>query len=172
MNLEKKIIDSEDDFSQSNLNNIEKLICERKQLTWCGWPMYLNTLIRYFYTFSKMLSFSSIRDCISKANIHVIEIECKIIKYNVNNIFCALSISNKHIFNDFSIDTLSLFFSLFCLSAICLPLKYITTNEWIQMHASTVIPFICFVQNSNRSYSLHGGFLIIYMCALDEQTKT
>lgn len=36
MNLEKKIIDSEDDFSQSNLNNIEQLICERKQLTWCG----------------------------------------------------------------------------------------------------------------------------------------
>lgn len=134
--------------------------------------MYLNTLNRYFYTFSKMLSFSSIKDCISKANIHVIEIECKIIKYNINNIFCALSISNKHIFNDFSIDTLSLFFSLFCLSAICLPLKYITTNEWIQMHAGTVIPFICFVQNSNRSYSLHGGFLIIYMCALDEQTKT
>lgn len=32
MNLEKKIIDSEDDFSQTNLNNIE-LICERKQLT-------------------------------------------------------------------------------------------------------------------------------------------
>lgn len=144
MNLEKKIIDSEDDFSQSNLNNIEKLICERKQLTWCGWPMYLNTLNRYFYTFSKMLSFSSIRDYISKANIHVIEIECKIIKYNVNNIFCALSISNKHIFNDFSIDTLSLFFSLFCLSAICLPLKYITTNEWIQMQVLLFYLFVLF----------------------------
>lgn len=34
MNLDKKkIIDSEYDFSQTNLNNIEKLICERKQLT-------------------------------------------------------------------------------------------------------------------------------------------
>lgn len=134
--------------------------------------MYLNTLNRYFYTFSKMLSFSSIKDCISKANIHVIEIECKIIKYNVNNIICALSRSKKHISNDFSIDTLSLFFSLFCLSAICLPVKYITTNEWIQMQVLLFYLFVLFKIQIAVTQHMEVFFFIFYMCALEEQTKT
>lgn len=68
----------------------------------------------------------------------------KLLKNNINNIFCALSRSKKHISNDFSIDTLSLFLSLFCLSAICLPLKYITTNEWIQMQVLLFYLFVLF----------------------------
>lgn len=68
----------------------------------------------------------------------------KSLKSNINNIFCALSRSKKHISNDFSIDTLSLFFSLFCLSAICLPVKYITTNEWIQMQVLFFYLFVLF----------------------------
>lgn len=30
-------------------------------------------------------------------------------------------------------------------------------------HAGTVILFICFVQNSNRSYSTHGGFFFHFL---------
>lgn len=33
-------------------------------------------------------------------------------------------------------------------------------------NAGTVILFICFVQNSNRSYSTHGGFFSFFTCVL------
>lgn len=89
----------------------------------------------------------------------------KLLKNNINNIFCALSRSKKHISNDFLIDTLSLFFSLFCLSAICLPVKYITTNEWIQMQVLLFYLFVLFKIQIAVTQHME-GFFSFFTCVL------
>lgn len=89
----------------------------------------------------------------------------KLLLNNINDIFCALSRSKKHISNDFSIDTLSLFFSLFWLSAVCLPVKYITTNEWIQMQVLLFYLFVLFKIQIAVTQHMEGFFFhFLHVC--------
>lgn len=80
-----------------------------------------------------------------------------------------MSRSKKHISNDFSIDTLSLFFSF--LSLCYLSPRQIYNYQWMNSNAGTVILFICFVQNSNRSYSTHGGFCFSFFTCVFGRTN-